>query len=147
MFGFSSAAKSDARTVLGALDRSLAIIAFDPNGTILSANENFCKTMGYDPAEIKGQHHSLFVEPDHVSSPDYKAFWAKLGRGEFEAGEYKRLAKGGREIWIQASNKPVENAKGVVFKVVEVVTETTLQKLGNAELEGKINAISRAQAI
>ena len=147
MFGFSSAAKSDARTVLGALDRSLAIVAFDPDGTILSANENFCKTMGYDPAEIKGQHHSLFVEPDHVGSPDDKAFWAKLRRGEFEAGEYKRLAKGGREIWIQASYNPVKNAKGVVFKVVKVVTETTLQKLANAELEGKINAISRAQAI
>ena len=78
MIGYNVASKSDPKAVLEALDRSLAIIEFDPSGTILSANGNFCKTMGYDLSEIKGQHHSIFVEPDYARSLEYKAFWTKL---------------------------------------------------------------------
>ena len=93
MFGFNAASGS---AVLTALNRSLAIIEFDQKGTILTANENFCNALGYSLSEIKGQHHSMFVDPDYVRSPDYKAFWAKLNRGEFDAREYKRIGKGGR---------------------------------------------------
>ena len=112
MFGFNDAARTDKAT-LKALDRSLAIIEFDPNGKILAANENFCTAIGYSLSEMKGRHHSMFVDQDYVRSADYKEFWAKLGRGEFDAREYKRIGKGGREIWIQASYNPVMNSKGV----------------------------------
>lgn len=144
MFGFNAASGS---AVLTALSRSLAIIEFDQKGTILRANENFCNALGYSLSEIKGQHHSMFVDPDYVRSPDYKAFWAKLNRGEFDAREYKRIGKGGREVWIQASYNPVINSKGTVLKIVKVATDITAEKLKNAEFEGKINAISRVQGI
>jgi methyl-accepting chemotaxis protein len=147
MFGSQKPSGGDAGAVLKALDASLAIIEFSPTGTILTANANFCTALGYSLAEIRGQHHSLFVDPEYVRSADYKAFWAKLGRGEFDAQEYRRIAKGGREVWIQASYNPVKNARGSVVKVVKVATDITAEKLKNAEFEGKINAISRAQAV
>ena len=147
MLGNSIGFGSGAKSVLEALGKSLAIIEFDATGKILTANENFCNAMGYGLSEIKGQHHSMFVEPDYARSQDYKAFWAKLGRGEFDAREYKRLGKGGREVWIQASYNPVVNSKGVVLKVVKAATDITATKLKNAETEGKLNAISRVQAV
>ena len=143
MLSFSGA--SDA--ILQALDRSLAVIEFEPTGKILKANPNFCAAMGYDESEIRGQHHSLFLDADEVWSPEYAAFWAKLGRGEFDAREYRRLGKGGKEVWIQASYNPVKNSRGKVVKVVKVATDITQEKLKIAEFEGKLAAISRAQAI
>ena len=140
MLGVNFSSRSD--SVLEALDRSLAIIEFEPNGTILKANENFCRTLGYDLSEIVGRHHSMFVESAETSSSEYREFWAKLGRGDFDAREYKRIAKGGREVWIQASYNPVKNSRGKVEKVVKVATDITAQKVRNAEFEGKIAAIS-----
>jgi methyl-accepting chemotaxis protein len=134
---------SNAKAVLEALGKSVAIIEFDPTGKILSANQNFCTTMGYTLPEIKGQHHSMFAQPAYARSPEYKAFWAKLGLGQFDTGEYKRIGKGGREIWIRASYSPVVNSRGIVKKVVKVATDITAEKLRNAEFEGKITAISR----
>src|SRR5438445_326891 len=110
VFGRSSG--SDVGAVLAALDRSLAIIEFDPSGKILGANENFCAALGYRLSEIKGQHHSMFLDPDYARSPDYAAFWTKLERGEFDSQEYLRIGKGGAEVWIQASYNPVKNARG-----------------------------------
>jgi methyl-accepting chemotaxis protein len=147
MFNLKPNAGADAKFVLSALGRSLAIIEFEPGGTILNANENFCAAMGYGLSEIKGQHHSMFVEPSAVRSPDYKDFWARLDRGEFDAREYRRLAKGGREVWIQASYNPVRNASGKVFKIIKVATDITADKLRTADFESKINAISRVQAV
>jgi methyl-accepting chemotaxis protein len=147
MFGYRSASASDGKAVLEALGRSLALIEFDPKGKVLTANENFCKAMGYDLSEIQGQHHSIFVEPDYGRSEDYREFWIKLGRGEFDAREYKRVGKGGREVWIQASYNPVLNSKGGVIKVVKVATVVTDEKLRNAESESRLNAISRVQAV
>jgi methyl-accepting chemotaxis protein len=138
---------SDAANVLEALDRSLGIIEFDTDGKILSANENFCKTMGYRPEEIIGQRHSLFIEADYARSSGYKDFWAKLARGEFDAREYKRIGKGGREVWIQASYNPVANGRGKVVKVVKVAADITSEKVKAAENQGKIDAISRAQGV
>ena len=145
MLGFKSEVGSGA--VLDALSRSLAIIEFDPTGNILFANENFCSGLGYTLAEIKGHHHSMFVDAEYARSSEYKAFWAKLGRGEFDRGEYKRLGKGGREIWIQASYNPILDKKGRVQKVVKVAAVVTDEKLRNAEFEGKIAAISLVQAV
>ncbi|WP_396593546.1 methyl-accepting chemotaxis protein [Brevundimonas sp. R86498] len=141
---FAASGPSD---ILKALGQSLAIIEFSPDGKILDANPNFCKAMGYDLAEIRGQHHRLFVDPEEAMGTDYTAFWARLGRGEFDAREYRRLGKGGREVWIQASYNPVRNGRGKVVKVVKVATDITKEKLRNAEFEGKVTAISRAQAM
>ena len=146
MFGFDGAAKTNKAT-LDAIGRSLAIIEFDPTGRILSANENFCKTLGYQASEILGQHHSLFVEPEYVRSPEYREFWAKLGRGEFDAREYRRIGKGGRNVWIQASYSPVIDSRGKVLKVVKVASDITQTKLRNAEFESRLNAISLVQAV
>ena len=147
MFSIRVLSQAGPQATLDALGRSLAIIEFSPSGTVLSANGNFCDAMGYGLPEIKGQHHSMFVDPQYARGAEYKEFWAKLGRGEFDAKEYKRIAKGGREIWIQASYNPVKNAKGVVLKVIKVATVTTAEKLRNAEFEGKLQAISLAQAV
>ena len=147
MFGNRNGSGADAGAIIKALDASLAIIEFTPTGTIISANGNFRDVVGYSLGEIKGQHHSLFVEPEYARSAGYKAFWAKLGRGEFDAQEYKRLGKGGKEVWLQASYNPVRNARGQVVRVVKVATDITAEKLRNAESEGKLNAISRVQAI
>jgi len=147
MAGFQFSRTASAPETLSALDRSLAIIEFDPSGTILNANDNFCTALGYSLSEIKGRHHSLFVDPAYAASLEYRAFWAKLGRGEFDAQEYLRIGKGGAEVWIQASYNPVRNSRGVVTRVVKVATVITAEKRRNVEVEGKLNAISRVQAV
>jgi methyl-accepting chemotaxis protein len=147
MLPFRMNSPAGAQAALEAIGRSLAIIEFDRLGNILDANANFCRTMGYSLAEIKGRHHSLFAEPDYAASAEYKAFWARLGRGEFDTGEYKRLGKGGKEVWLQASYNAVLDARGGVVKVVKVAMDVTAEKLRNAEVEGKLDAVSRVQAI
>ncbi len=97
----------DFNTRLEVISRSSAIIEFTPDGHVLTANANFCATMGYTADELKGQHHRLFADPAYAASSDYRAFWDKLGRGEFDAGKYMRVAKGGREVWLQASYNPI----------------------------------------
>jgi len=130
-----------------ALDKSLAIIEFDPNGTILWANDCFCNAVGYAPSEIIGKHHSIFVEPEYAKSSEYSEFWAKLRSGEFDQKEYRRIAKGGRPIWIQASYNPVVNARGKVTRVVKVATDTTEAHRKNAAFEAKLAAVSRVQGV
>lgn len=137
---------SSASAVLAALSRSLGIIEFKPDGTILTANENFCRAIGYSVSEIVGRHHSMFVEAVFGQSAEYREFWARLGRGESDARQYKRIAKGGREIWIEASYNPVIKG-GKVVKVVKVATDITAAKTTAAENAGKLDAISRAQAV
>ncbi len=147
MFNFKSESKPDAESTLKALDQSLAIIEFDTSGKIRWANDAFCKTLGYSLAEIRGQHHSMFVEPSYAQSQEYKNFWAKLGRGEYDAAEYRRLGKGGKQVWIQASYNPVKNSRGVVSKVVKQATDITVDKLRRAETKAMLDAISRVQAV
>ena len=143
LFTFKS---GDAQAVMKALDSSQAIIEFDIDGKILSANQNFCEAMGYQPAELVGKHHSMFVKADYASSPEYQAFWAKLRSGKFERQQYKRIGKGGREVWIEASYNPVMRG-GKPYKVVKVATDITASKLKSLEDSGKMIAISRAQAV
>lgn len=112
---------------LAAINKSQAVIEFDLEGRILAANENFLAAMGYALEEVRGQHHSMFAEPEHRQSGEYRAFWAKLGRGEYDAGQYKRLGKGGREVWIQASYNPIYDMNGRPFKVVKYATDITAQ--------------------
>ncbi|MGH1404894.1 MAG: methyl-accepting chemotaxis protein [Alphaproteobacteria bacterium] len=133
--------------VLSALSNSQAVIEFEPDGTILEANENFLDAMGYELDEIKGQHHSMFAEPDFAASQEYKDFWTSLARGEFQAAQYKRLGKGGREIWIEASYNPILDKSGKVYKVVKYATDITDKSLEVAELKGLVSAINRSQAV
>ncbi|MEX2744506.1 methyl-accepting chemotaxis protein [Rhizobium mongolense] len=141
-FGFGS----DAKAILAAMNRSQAIIEFDLTGKILKANANFCAALGYELSEIVGQHHRMFVEPAEASSNDYREFWARLNRGEFDQRQYKRIGKGGKEIWIEASYNPVIRGSKP-YKVVKFATDITAQKLKAAEDAGKLNALSRAQAV
>ncbi|WP_341911702.1 methyl-accepting chemotaxis protein [Ferrovibrio terrae] len=130
-----------------AINRTQAIIEFTLDGKILDANENFLNAIGYTLAEIKGQHHGMFVPADYRASAEYKAFWTKLGRGEYDAGQYMRLAKGGREIWIQASYNPIFDKRGRPYKVVKFATDITEQKLTMANYEGQLAAIGKSQAV
>lgn len=123
------------------------MIEFDPTGVILGANENFLNAMGYRADEVVGKHHRMFVDPSYANSTEYTAFWAKLGRGEFDAAEYLRFAKGGKEVWIQATYNPVTTSRGKVAKVVKFATDITAAKLKSADDAGKLEAISRAQAM
>ncbi|MFO0923692.1 MAG: PAS domain S-box protein [Pirellulales bacterium] len=130
-----------------ALNRSQAVIEFNPDGTILNANQNFLQAVGYDLQDIVGRHHSMFVDENYRNSQDYRDLWSRLNRGEFVAGEFKRFARGGREVWIQASYNPVFDESGKVVKVVKFATEITKQKLQNADYQGQLNAISKVQAV
>jgi methyl-accepting chemotaxis protein len=136
----------DASAVLDALSRSQAIIEFDLTGKILKANDNFCKAVGYQQSEIVGRTHSMFLSPEDAASPEYKSFWAKLSRGEYDQGQYRRRAKNGDEIWIEASYNPVFRF-GKPYKVVKIATDITSIKRKSAEDDGKLAALSRAQAM
>ncbi|MFN3349159.1 methyl-accepting chemotaxis protein [Pseudorhodoplanes sp.] len=114
--------------MLSALNKAQAVIEFNLDGTIVTANDNFLKALGYSLDEIKGRHHSMFCEPAYAQSAEYKMFWEKLGRGEFDAGQYKRLGKGGKEIWIQASYNPILDASGRPFKVVKFASDITAMR-------------------
>ena len=146
MISFLNGFSGDAAHKIDALDKSLAMIEFDIKGVILTANANFCKALGYEEREIVGKHHSLFVDPEYAASQAYREFWAQLARGQFDAREYLRLGKGGREVWIQASYNPVKNAAGQVTKVLKVATDITAQKEAEAERLAKLNAVERVQA-
>jgi methyl-accepting chemotaxis protein len=137
----------DMKGKLAAIDKAQAVIEFSLDGRILTANDNFLSTLGYTLDEIKGQHHSMFVAPSHRDTLEYRLFWEKLGRGEYDAGQYKRIGKGGKEIWIQASYNPIFDTSGKPFKVVKYATDITAQKLQQADFEGQLAAISKAQAV
>jgi methyl-accepting chemotaxis protein len=118
---------ADLRGQVDAITKSQAVIAFELDGTVIDANENFLRTLGYRLDEIKGKHHSMFVEPGYRNSPDYAEFWRKLRAGEFQAAQYKRIGKGGREVWIEASYNPIFDLNGKPFKVIKYSTDITKQ--------------------
>jgi methyl-accepting chemotaxis protein len=148
MFGLKgNSNRNDALAQLAALHASQAVIEFDLDGKIITANENFLRPMGYSLAEVVGQHHRIFVDPVDANSVEYREFWARLNRGEFQAAEFRRLAKGGREIWIEASYNPVLDRDGKPYKVVKFATDITAKKINNMESAGKVQAIGRSQAV
>lgn len=132
---------------LDALSKSQAVIEFNTDGNILTANANFLAATGYRLDEIQGKHHKIFVDSDFQESTEYRDFWDGLRRGEFVTGEFRRIAKGGRQIWIQASYNPLVDGSGKVFKVVKFASDITEQKLRNADYEGQIHAIHKSQAV
>jgi methyl-accepting chemotaxis protein len=132
---------------VAAIGRAQAVIEFNLDGTIITANENFLGALGYSLPEIQGKHHSMFVAPAERESAAYREFWAKLNRGEFASGEYKRFGKGGKEIWILASYNPILDDTGKPFKVVKFASDVTQQKLKAADHAGQIEAIGKSQAV
>ena len=132
---------------LAALDKSQATIEFNLDGTIITANENFLNTLGYTLSEIKGKHHSMFVDPAEKNAPAYRQFWESLNRGEYQAAQYKRIGNGGKEIWIEASYNPIFGRNKKPYKIVKYATDVTKQKMEYADLLGQIEAISKSQAV
>jgi len=135
------------KAVVEAAGRSQAMIEFNMDGSIITANDNFLRALGYSLAEIKGKHHSMFVEPAYRDSAAYREFWAKLNRGEYDAAEYKRIGKGGKEVWILASYNPILDSSGKPYKVVKFATDVTESKLRSADLAGQVAAICKSQAV
>lgn len=133
--------------MMAAIDKVQAVIEFSLDGQIVHANANFLNAVDYRLEDVVGRHHSMFLAPADAASPAYRAFWEKLGRGEFDAGQYKRVGRGGREVWIQASYNPILDGAGRPFKVVKYATDVTAQKLQAADFEGQIAAINKAQAV
>jgi len=141
------ALNADYKGQINAIAKSQAVIEFNLDGTIIDANENFLQTLGYTLDEIKGKHHRMFAEEDYANSPEYKLFWEKLNRGEYDSGEYKRIGKGGKEVWIQASYNPITDLNGELFKVVKYASDVTAEKLQSADYSGQIDAIGKSQAV
>ncbi len=133
--------------ILKALNTSMAAIEFTPNGEILCANENFLAALGYSADEIVGKHHSMFVPEDERDSTEYAQFWKSLADGQFQSREFRRITKSGDDIWIEASYNPIFNSSGKVFKVIKFASDITAKKMQYIDFKGRIDAISRSQAV
>jgi len=137
---------ADCKATLAALDSSMAVIEFQPDGTILGANSNFLRVMGYRLEEIHARHHRLFCTPKYTNSGAYQNFWTRLSNGEFINDRFQRVDKQGREIWLEASYNPVRDASGRVIKVVKIATDVTARVQKEQEQESQIKAINRSMA-
>ncbi len=138
---------ADFQGQIDAINKSQGIIFFDMDGIILDANENFLNILGYTLDEVKGSHHRIFVDRQYEQSAAYKQFWDKLNRGEFVADEFKRIGKGGKEAWIQASYNPILDLTGKPIKVVKIATDVTEQKLRNADFQFQLEAVNKSNAV
>ncbi|MEN5160484.1 methyl-accepting chemotaxis protein [Achromobacter spanius] len=145
--GYRSTDKVDLLGQIDAIHKSQAVIEFDLNGQILTANQNFLDTMGYALDEIQGQHHRMFIAPQERGSPQYAAFWERLGQGAHDSGRYRRIRKDGSDVWLQASYNPIFDKRGQPMKVVKYATDITEQQHRQADSEGQLAAISKVQAI
>ena len=132
---------------IAAIGKVMGVIEFDLTGNILSVNDNFAAVTGYTAVEIVGNHHSMFVTPEYKNSAEYKQFWQELAQGIPNDGQYKRVGKGGRELWLQASYNPIFDMDGKPFKVVKYATDITDEKLQYANFSGQIAAISKVMGV
>jgi methyl-accepting chemotaxis protein len=135
------------RGELEAISKVQAIIEFDLDGTIRTANDNFLKTVGYRLDEVQGKHHSMFVDVGYARSGEYRRFWDELASGKQQVARFKRIGKGGKEIWIEASYNPIFDSEGRAFKVVKFATDITKSELQSADYRGQLEAISKVQAV
>jgi methyl-accepting chemotaxis protein len=142
-FGANKARLAELESLAAAIQKSQAVIEFSLDGTILTANDNFLTTLGYTLAEIKGQNHSLFVEPSFRGSDDYRRFWEQLRAGHFQTAQYKRIAKGGREVWIQATYNPVLGADGRPAKVIKIASDVTERVLAAQALDEVVGDVEQ----
>lgn len=145
MFVGRRKAVPNAQSRIDALSRSQAMIEFTLDGTVVSANQNFLDVFGYKLDEIQGKHHSMFIEPSTRDSAEYREFWAALNRGQFQTAEYKRIGKGGKEVYIQASYNPIYDLNGKPFKVVKYATDVTRQvliRIGNERVREMMESVA-----
>ncbi|MCC7252361.1 PAS domain-containing methyl-accepting chemotaxis protein [Hyphomicrobium sp.] len=147
MFFFSTRQRCSDRAVLEALHRSQAIIEFEPDGTICTANKNFLDALGYTLDEIKDRKHRMFLSDEYANSSAYKIFWDNLVGGESQVGEFGRIGKNGKEVWIEASYNPVFDNSGKVMRIIKIASDVTAKKLTNADATGQLAAISKSQAV
>jgi len=138
---------AEAMGKIAAMDRSQAMIEFALDGTIITANGNFLTLMGYRLDEIRGRNHSIFVDPSQRDSSEYRGFWDRLRQGSYQAAEYKRIGKGGQEVWIQGSYNPILDASGKPLKVVKFATDVTERKMRQSDMQGQLDAIAKSQAV
>lgn len=134
-------------SLLDAIDKSQAVIEFEVDGTILTANDNFLRTMGYSLAEVRGRHHGMFVDEATRGGGEYKEFWARLGRGEYQSGEFRRVGKGGREVWIQGSYNPVLDRAGRPAKVVKYAADVTAQVRLRLDVQGVLKKVAESATV
>ena len=132
---------------VSAIERSQAVVEFDLRGHLLTANENFLDVMGYELHEVVGKHHRMFCTPEYTVTEAYTQFWERLAGGEYQAGEFRRVAKHHRDVWIQATYNPILDDDGKPFKVVEFAVDVTATKLRAVDVEARVNAVDRAQAV
>ncbi|MBC8787284.1 PAS domain S-box protein [Pseudomonas fluorescens] len=118
-------AESEANAKLGAIDRAMAVIEFNLDGTILTANDNFLQRMGYTLSQIQGQHHRVFCKPELANSSAYSEFWKRLNQGELFSGQFERIDKNGQIVWLEANYNPVYDASGRLCKVVKFASDVT----------------------
>lgn len=135
------------KSKVAAISRSQAVIEFNLDGTIVQANENFLSVVGYSSSEVVGKHHRIFVEAEYAKSSEYRLFWERLNRGEFIADKFRRVSKSGKEIWIQASYNPLFDTDNRPVRVIKFATDITAVEAQTRELEAKVAAISRSQAM
>jgi methyl-accepting chemotaxis protein len=153
MFGRGTAPRSkaasvaDSAAIVAAISRSQAMIEFSTEGIVLTANRNFLDALGYELADIVGQHHRMFVDPVEAASSDYQAFWDNLRRGEYQGAECKRIGRGGREVWLEASYNPILDRKGKPVKIVKFAIDVTARNLASADAAGQLAAIGKSQAV
>ena len=147
MINFWKSKESSNNAITEALDRSQAVIEFTPQGKILKANSNFLNAVGYSLSEIQNKHHSIFVDPVEAASSEYKSFWSSLEAGNFSQGEFRRVTKQGKRIWLQATYNPIMGANGRVSKVIKFASDITQQKMQAADMTGQIQAIHKSQAV
>jgi len=147
MLGLLSQSQFEVKAKLESLNKAQAVIEFNLDGSIITANENFLRTVGYSLPEIQGKHHSMFVESAFRETAAYAEFWRRLKAGEYQAARYKRLGKGGKEVWIEASYNPLLGRDGKPFKIVKFATDIATQMEEQAELKGQVEAIGKSQAV
>ena len=140
-------AENDAKGQLAAINRAMAVIEFDLTGNILRANENFLQALGYQAIEVAGKHHRVFVEDNYANSADYRQFWQRLGSGEFVSDTFKRIGKGGKVVWIEASYNPIFDADGKPYKVVKYATDVTKNELAKQSLACAMNAATETLSV
>ncbi len=132
---------------LAAISRSMAMIEFTPDGTILDANERFCQAMGYSAEELRGKHHRLFCDPGYAKSAEYQQLWRELGQGKAISGTFERIDKAGREVWLEASYMPVLDEQRQVTSVIKVASDISQRVMEEHEIESLLKAISRSMAV
>ena len=132
---------------LAAISRSMAMIEFTPDGTILDANERFCQAMGYSAEELRGKHHRLFCDPGYAKSAEYQQLWRELGQGKAISGTFERIDKAGREVWLEASYMPVLDEQRQVTSVIKVASDISQRVMEEHESESLLKAISRSMAV